>query len=115
VLDGRLEGVITTQVLTQIPRDEWAEHTIHEVMNADLRAVSIGPDADAMEALEQMQRTGSSRLFVTDGDRLIGMLSLKDLLRFLNLKLELEGPDDLPPKQGDSSRERAQEASLQHH
>jgi CBS domain-containing protein len=37
-----------------------------------------------------MQRTGSSRLLVTDGDRLVGILSLKDLLRFLDLKLELE-------------------------
>ena len=38
-----------------------------------------------------MQRTGSSRLLVTEGDRLLGIVSLKDLLRFLDLKLELEG------------------------
>jgi CBS domain-containing protein len=37
-----------------------------------------------------MQHTGSSRLLVTDADRLVGILSLKDLLRFLNLKIELE-------------------------
>jgi signal-transduction protein with cAMP-binding, CBS, and nucleotidyltransferase domain len=38
-----------------------------------------------------MQRTRSSRLLVTEGNRLVGIVSLKDLLRFLNLKLELEG------------------------
>ena len=37
-----------------------------------------------------MQHTGSSRLLVRDGDRLVGIVSLKDLLSFLNLKLELE-------------------------
>jgi CBS domain-containing protein len=39
--------------------------------------------------LGQMQRTGSSRLLVTEGDQLVGIVSLKDLMRFLNLKLEL--------------------------
>jgi CBS domain-containing protein len=37
-----------------------------------------------------MQRTGSSRLLVIDGHRLVGIVSLKDLVRFLDLKLELE-------------------------
>jgi CBS domain-containing protein len=38
-----------------------------------------------------MQHTGSSRLMVIDGDRLVGIVSLRDLLRFLDLKLELQG------------------------
>jgi CBS domain-containing protein len=38
-----------------------------------------------------MTRTGASRLLVTEDGRLVGILSLKDLLRFLNLKLEFEG------------------------
>ena len=50
-----------------------------------------------LQALAKMQRTGSSRLLVTDGERLVGIISLKDLLRFLNLKLELEGA---PPEDG---------------
>jgi CBS domain-containing protein len=37
-----------------------------------------------------MSRTGASRLMVVDGDRLLGILSLKDLVRFFSLKMELE-------------------------
>jgi CBS domain-containing protein len=37
-----------------------------------------------------MQRLGVSRLLVTAADTLLGIVSLKDLLRFLDLKLELE-------------------------
>jgi len=37
-----------------------------------------------------MRRTGSSRLLVVDHGQLVGMVSLKDLLRFLSLKIELE-------------------------
>jgi len=113
--NGRLEGVITTQALSQIPRGEWAEHTVSEVMTPDLREVSIAADGDAMEALGKMQRTGASRLLVTDGDRLVGIVSLKDLQGFLNLKLELEGRDDIPPQNGDSGNGRAREGALVHH
>jgi CBS domain-containing protein len=88
--DGKLVGIITTQALNQVPRQEWAQHTIAEIMSTDLSAVTITADADALEALAKMRRAGSSRLLVTDGDRLLGLVSLKDLLHFLDLKLELE-------------------------
>jgi len=88
--NGHLEGYVETQALAQIPRNEWDRHTVAEVMQRDLRPLMIPPSADAMEALGKMQRNGVSRLLVTEGDRLVGILSLKDLLRFLNLKLELE-------------------------
>lgn len=91
--DGRIEGYISSQVLTEYPRDEWDDHYVGEVMDRDLEALTIAPDADAMHALARMQRTGHSRLLVVDGDRLVGLLSLKDLLRFLELKLQIEGED----------------------
>ena len=47
-------------------------------------------DSGALEALSRMSRTGASRLMVVDEDRLLGILSLKDLLRFFSLKMELE-------------------------
>jgi hypothetical protein len=59
-------------------------------MRQDVDAISVPPSADALLALEKMQRTGSSRLLVVDNGRLEGIVSLKDLLRFFQLKLELE-------------------------
>jgi len=94
VNEGRLVGLITTRDVAQVPRAEWENHTVGETMRHDLDAFQIGPDADALHALAQMQRTSSSRLLVTDGDKLVGIVSLKDLLRFLNLKMELENGDD---------------------
>jgi hypothetical protein len=63
-------------------------------MSHDVAAVRIAPSTDALQALGKMQATGSSRLLVVEGDRLLGIVSLKDLLRFLHLKLELEGEED---------------------
>jgi Zn-dependent protease/CBS domain-containing protein len=88
--DGHLEGVISTRALARYPREEWPLHTVAEAMTRDLGPVSVTPETDALEALGRMQRTGSSRLLVTDAEHhLVGIVSLKDLLGFLNQKLEL--------------------------
>jgi Zn-dependent protease/CBS domain-containing protein len=97
VADGRLQGLIETGSLADIPRDEWDRCTVGEVMRRDVEAIAVSPQADALEALERMQRGGSGRLLVTEGDRLVGILSLKDLLRLLSLKIELEGGDEGRP------------------
>jgi CBS domain-containing protein len=111
--DGRLEGIVTTRALGRFPQSEWAAHTVGEAMTPDLEAVSIPVDADALEALGKMQRGGASRLLVTDGGRLVGIVSLKDLVRFLDLKLELEGTrGDGPEAEGHSAGAREQETAF---
>jgi Zn-dependent protease len=106
--NGHLEGVISTRDLGRFPRGEWDRHTVAEAMRPEVGAVSVPPGADALQALEQMQRTDASRLLVTEGGRLVGIISLKDLLRFLQTKLELEGDEgDVPaPRQGVSPERR---------
>ena len=91
--NGLLVGFVSTKALAKIPRDEWGQHTVSEIMEHDLKTVTIPPDADALEALGKMQRSGATRLLVAQGDRLVGIISLSDLLRFLNLKIELEGSE----------------------
>ncbi len=105
IADGELAGLIETQSLAQIPREEWERHTVGEVMRRDLEALTISPEADALEGLSKMQQSGSSRLLVIEGNRLVGILSLKDLLQFLNLKLELEDIDESRPEPGPSRPE----------
>ena len=99
--DGHLEGVIGTRALAHYPREEWDQHTVGEAMTHDLKPITITPDTDALQALGKMQRTGLSRLLVIENDRLVGIVSLKDLLKFFELKLELEDePGHQPRAQG---------------
>jgi CBS domain-containing protein len=91
VVDGdRLVGCVTTRDVKRLPREEWERQTVGSIVEGCTAENSVGPDADAMEALARMSRTGVSRLMVVDGDRLLGILALKDLLKFFSLKMELE-------------------------
>ena len=88
---GRLLGCVTTRKLRELPREEWDRQTVGAVAERCGPENTVRADTDAMQALSTMSRTGASRLMVVDGDRLLGILALKDLLRFFSLKMELEG------------------------
>lgn len=87
---GRLLGCVTSRHVRSLPREEWERQTVGSLADRCSPENTIQAGTDAMEALSRMSRTGTSRLMVVDGDRLLGILSLKDLLRFFSLKVELE-------------------------
>lgn len=87
---GRLVGCITTRQVKELPHEEWDRQTVGALALRCGPENTVRADMDAMQALSAMNRTGTSRLMVVDGDRLLGILALKDLLRFFSLKMELE-------------------------
>lgn len=89
--DGRLLGCVTTREVKAIPKEQWDGTPVAGIMQRCSAENAIAADEDAMQALSLMQRTGNSRLMVRDGDRLVGIITLKDLLKLLALKLDLEG------------------------
>jgi Zn-dependent protease/CBS domain-containing protein len=86
----RLVGCITTKEIKEIPREDWNRKTVGEIANRCSGENTIEPDADAVRALSAMRRNNASRLMVVEGDRLVGIIALKDMLEFLNLKVELD-------------------------
>lgn len=92
VVEGqKLVGCVSADHVKEIPREEWANKKVGDVAESCSDENTISPEADAMDALSTMSRTGRSRLMVVNGDRLLGLISLRDLLQFLSLKLDLEG------------------------
>ncbi len=88
--DEILVGCITSGEVKKVPKENWRETTVGEVAIRVCAENSVGPETDSVEALALMRRTGNSRLMITEGGKLVGILSLKDLLEFLSLKVELE-------------------------
>ena len=87
----KLAGCVTTNGVKTVPREEWNRHSVREVLQPCSEENTISPEMDAVKALAQISRSGLSRLMVVDKDRLVGVLSLKDLVGFLATKLDLEG------------------------
>lgn len=80
--EGRLLGVLSERdVLNRIvvPQRDPKHVRVGEV-TSELRAV-IQCDETPHQALERMERVGTRHLPVVDGDRWVGMLSIRDLLR----------------------------------
>ena len=85
-----LEGCINSRQVKEIPRDQWDVRTVRDVLAPCSLDTTVPPDTDAMKALSLMSRTGNSRLMVVDGDHLVGIITLKDMLKFLDLKMDLD-------------------------
>jgi CBS domain-containing protein len=88
--NDHLAGVITTRALGRYPVGEWPRHSVAEVMNPDVDALTVAPGADAAVALEKMQKTGSNTLLVVESGRLVGVANFDDLVRFVERKREPE-------------------------
>jgi len=88
--DDRLLGCVTTHEIKNLAQDEWDRTSVGAITVDCSEENTIAPDADAMGALATMSRAGLSRLMVVDHGRLVGILTLKDLLDFFSLKIELE-------------------------
>ncbi len=91
ILDNgtQLRGCITTGEVKRIPRDLWNDRTVGDIISTCSPENTISPDTDVMEALSRMNRTGTSRLMVVEDGRLAGIVSLKDLLHYLSVKMDL--------------------------
>jgi CBS domain-containing protein len=87
---GRIIGVVSaTDVMTTeaeaessaIGREVMEETLVREIMTP--RPYTVAPDEDVREAARQMLYADVHRLFVADGDRLVGVISTTDFVRAL--------------------------------
>ncbi len=80
--EGRLAGILTERDLLNrivLSRRDPAGIPIQEVMSEVLAVIETKDTPH--EALERMERIGRRHLPVVDGERWVGMLSMRDLMR----------------------------------
>ena len=90
VQDGKLTGCITTRTLKEVPRAQWQNSTVGEITTQCSRDIAVNPDMDVTRCLAVMNRTGNSRLIVIENDKLVGVITLKDILGYISVKADLD-------------------------
>ena len=94
VLDGsQLLGCITVDSLQGLQRNDWPSTKVADLMESRSESNTIDAGTDTMALLSRiLQPGGRSRFMVVEDDRLVGVISLKDLLELISLKLQIESP-----------------------
>ena len=80
--DGKLTGIFTERDLLMrvvAPGKDPKTIKVSEVMTTDVAI--CGPDDSYEECLAHMRQIGCRHMPVVEGDRLIGIISIRDLLR----------------------------------
>jgi len=90
VKDDKILGLITIQMLKSYPHEEWKHLLVDKVMQLKNSDNSIASSTPINDALNKMSETGLSRLLVVEHKKIVGIITLKDLLEYLALKMELE-------------------------
>jgi len=101
--DGRLAGLVTIEDVRKVPRPNWPETRVAQIMTPAERLAVVDPRADASEALHELTRREVRQLPVVENGRLLGMLRRRDIVRWLRLQsvgelpLASRGARLLPP------------------
>ncbi|WP_165587007.1 site-2 protease family protein [Pseudaestuariivita atlantica] len=88
--DGVLLGHIDTKVLSMIDRENWSNTQVGDVFVEFDTSRIISPHDNAADTLKQMAETGERKLIVAEGRRLVGVVTLSDLMRLLQLLISLK-------------------------
>jgi CBS domain-containing protein len=87
----RLVGAIRALDPSTVDQEKWDSTRIEELMRRDIDGILIDPNTPAMDALKRLRDEQGRRLIVVEEGRPVGILSLRDLLDFLEIKMDLSG------------------------
>jgi predicted transcriptional regulator len=85
----RMIGIITLKGVKEIPREQWMDKTVRDVMIPIREEIVLDPEGEAVDALQKMIRTGEGRLPVVKDGEVVGMITRRDILNLIEIKTDL--------------------------
>lgn len=97
VLKGQeLVGLVALDDVRKVPRDQWRQTTVREIMTPREELVSSSPGETASKAFDKLSRSNLRQLPVLQDGELVGMIRRSDIVKWLRLQSEsLLGPGSL--------------------
>jgi len=87
--DGRAVGLLPFRLVVQVPRREWDERRVRDVMLPRERVPVVSSEDELIDAAADMAESEVNRALVLDGEALVGLLSGTDVGRALEMRRRL--------------------------
>lgn len=87
---GYWEGLVSLTDIKSVPREKWASTRVADIMVPKSRAVVVGPDTDAAQAVELMDESSVSQLPVVDRDLVVGMVGRDSIIGMARNRAEFK-------------------------
>ena len=88
MLGGRLIGIISVDDVRQVPQHAWSRQTVFGAMTPS-PLVTVAPDDSILHAMDLFEEHEAQHVIVMDRTDVAGILSLREVARFLQLSREL--------------------------
>lgn len=110
VADGAFQGLVCLEDVRRAPRERWSDTRASDVMTPRARLVTLSPQEPAERALKLLGQSDVDQLPVVEGERLLGLVQRRGLMRWLALHGEERSGDVTEWGAGGSSRAGARPA-----
>jgi Zn-dependent protease/CBS domain-containing protein len=84
--DGRAVGLLPFRCVAEVPRGEWDSRTVADCMIPRDDVTVVSEDDELIDAAGDLAEAEVSRALVLDGERLVGLLSVTDVARALEMR-----------------------------
>jgi Zn-dependent protease/predicted transcriptional regulator len=87
---GDFAGLVTLTDIRNLEREEWARTSVYRAMTPRSRLHTVSPDEDMSAVLQLMAQHDVNQVPVVWGREIVGMLERGDVMRFIQLRRDLD-------------------------
>jgi len=89
--DGVLVGLVSLDDVKKLPRDEWSNSPVQQVMEAVREELILHPEEEAVDCLSRMVTSHEQGRMpvVDDQNDLVGVVTRRDIMNLLRIKTDL--------------------------
>jgi Zn-dependent protease/predicted transcriptional regulator len=84
--NGTAVGLLPFTCVAEVPRRDWDARSVRDCMIPRDEVPIVSPDEELMHAAEELAENDLHRALVLDGERLVGLLSITDVARALEMR-----------------------------
>ncbi|MFC1873733.1 site-2 protease family protein [Chloroflexota bacterium] len=86
--DGRPAGIVTIADVKELPREQWSQTPVSEIMTRE-PLYSVTPEDELNTALQIIAQHDLNQVMVLDQGQCVGLLSRADIIQYLQFNQEL--------------------------